>query len=299
MSNDSSDSERLRRSAAVQERTSPVTLSTRRIPLLFRKEAAVPTNREVLDGAEQNSTAAWGPRAAIFYSLFIFIAAQVGVVFALFFVYQATGHSAQQAEAWFSHSISAQFLFILCAELLTIAGVVWFVRRRRGNLAQLGIDAPKVSYIFRALAGFGVYFFAFFAVAILAKTIMPDLNVEQEQDIGFDTAHTTIDLVLTFCSLVILPPLAEEVLFRGFLYGGLRRALPFVVATALTSLIFAAGHLLGGKSGEPLLWIAGIDTFVLSWILCTVREKTGSILPGILIHAMKNLLAFSVLFLRN
>ena len=70
----------------------------------------------------------------------------------------------------------------------------------------------------------------------------------------------------------------------------------FVPAAIITSLMFAVGHLQFG-SGAPLLWVAALDTFVLSLVLCYIREKTDSLWPGIFIHAIKNALAFSVLFL--
>jgi membrane protease YdiL (CAAX protease family) len=80
------------------------------------------------------------------------------------------------------------------------------------------------------------------------------------------------------------------------LYKGLRNKFSFPVAAVATSLLFALGHLQFG-SGAPLLWVAGLDTFVLSVVLCYLREKTGSLWPGIMIHAAKNAVAFSVLFL--
>ena len=72
--------------------------------------------------------------------------------------------------------------------------------------------------------------------------------------------------------------------------------MPKVWAIIITSLIFASPHLLESGSGG-LLWIAGIDTFVLSLVLCWVREKTGRLYAGMGIHALKNTVAFISLFL--
>jgi membrane protease YdiL (CAAX protease family) len=60
-------------------------------------------------------------------------------------------------------------------------------------------------------------------------------------------------------------------------------------------LLFAAAHLQWG-SGAPLLWVAAIDTFVLSMVLSTLREKTGSLWSAIGLHAIKNGVAFTLLF---
>ena len=49
--------------------------------------------------------------------------------------------------------------------------------------------------------------------------------------------------------------------------------------------------------GVPALqWAVTIDTFVLSLMLCALREYTGAIWAGVLLHAIKNGLAFYLLF---
>lgn len=241
--------------------------------------------------------ASWGPVAAVFVGLGIFIGSQIGVGILLAFAMRAMGWDGDRAESWLTSSVFAQFFFILLAELVAIGGIVWYVRRHKGTLAQLGLTRPRLPHLWMALAGFGIYFVSYIVIAVVTSALVPSLDVEQKQDIGFDNATSQLELLLTFLSLVVLPPLAEEIVFRGFMFAGLRRAWPFVTATFLTSLFFAAGHLLGGFSDEPLLWIAALDTFVLSLVLCTLREKTGSLWPSIYVHAIKNGLAFSVLFL--
>jgi membrane protease YdiL (CAAX protease family) len=130
----------------------------------------------------------------------------------------------------------------------------------------------------------------------LASTLAPDLNVNQQQDIGFQRVSGTGQLVVTFLSLVVLPPLAEETLFRGFLFTTFRRRMSFLLATLLTSTLFAIPHLLESQGSQGLLWVAGIDTFVLSLVLCVLRERSNSLWPGILLHGLKNGIAFVSLF---
>jgi len=93
----------------------------------------------------------------------------------------------------------------------------------------------------------------------------------------------------------VLPPLIEETVFRGFVYSGLRTKLKPVVAALITSAVFASLHLEFGN-GKPLLWVAALDTFTLSMVLCYLRQKTNSLWPGIVLHALKNGLAFMSLF---
>jgi membrane protease YdiL (CAAX protease family) len=68
-----------------------------------------------------------------------------------------------------------------------------------------------------------------------------------------------------------------------------------VPAVILTSLIFASAHLPeGGAAG--LLYIAALDTFILSLVLIYLREKTGGLWASITLHAIKNGIAFVALF---
>jgi membrane protease YdiL (CAAX protease family) len=95
---------------------------------------------------------------------------------------------------------------------------------------------------------------------------------------------------------VVLPPVVEETVFRGFLFTGIRNRLKPVAAALITSLLFAVPHLLESGQSGSLLWVAGIDTFTLSLVLCYLRHKTDSLWPGIFLHALKNGIAFVALY---
>src|SRR2546427_533138 len=97
------------------------------------------------------------------------------------------------------------------------------------------------------------------AAAALAGALF-GVNLDQKQELGFDHVSGASQRLLAFVSLVLLPPIVEETIFRGFLFSGLRKKLRFAYATLVASLLFAAPHLLESTGGP--LWIAGIDTFV-------------------------------------
>jgi uncharacterized protein len=84
-------------------------------------------------------------------------------------------------------------------------------------------------------------------------------------------------------------------LVRGYLFSGLRMVWRFWPAVLVTSLFFGAAHLEFG-SGGPLVWAAAIDTFILSAVLCFLRERTGALYAGIAVHMLNNLIAFGVHF---
>ena len=237
----------------------------------------------------------WGPLSAFVYGVAAFIGGQLLVAIVLGAYLIAFGMNQQQLERWFT-GIHGNFVLVVCAELLTLALIMGFIKLRRGTLGQLGITKLQWKYVWMALAGAGVYILLYIVLSTVAGLLMPTLNFDQEQKLGFDSPSGTPQLIMTAVSLVLLPPLTEEVLFRGFVYGGLRRAVRFWPAVLITSVLFAVGHLEFG-SGAPLLWVAAIDTFALSVVMCYIREKTGSIWPTIAMHVLKNGVAFTFLYL--
>ncbi|HEY5332784.1 MAG TPA: CPBP family intramembrane glutamic endopeptidase, partial [Solirubrobacterales bacterium] len=84
--------------------------------------------------------------------------------------------------------------------------------------------------------------------------------------------------------IVIAAPVTEEVCFRGMLFGGLREKLPRIGAALICGLIFGALHAITGISAVPPLIVFG-------FLLALLYEKTGSIVPGILLHMLNNSIA--------
>jgi membrane protease YdiL (CAAX protease family) len=238
----------------------------------------------------------WNPWLAVAATLFIYVFAQVAAI-QVVAVYPALQHwTAKATDDWLTNDVIAQFLYVLLAELLTFLLIRIFLRIYRTSLSVVGLVKPKLEDISYALSGLVIYFPIYIAAATLISSLVPSLNVNQQQQLGFNAATGSLQLILVFVSLVILPPIVEEIVFRGFLYTSLRKKLPVVSAALATSLLFAAPHLLEGQGGG-LLWIAGIDTFILSLVLCWLRQKTDRLYAGMGLHALKNFSAFASLFI--
>lgn len=238
------------------------------------------------------------PLSAIVYALVLYIVSQVAGSVLLIGVLWVLGWDMQRTLSWLTDSTFAQFLFIVIVEAITIYGVYWLLRRRGLTMKAIGWDRPKLRYLWLMITGFGTYFLGYIVIATVVGMLVPSLDFSQEQEIGFENSRTSLELCMTFISLVVLPPLAEEIVFRGLIFTSLRKRYSFIVTAIVTSVLFAIPHLQFG-SDAPLLWVAALDTLVLSLVLCYVREKTGSLWPSILIHALKNGVAFTALFLLN
>lgn len=262
----------------------------------MQKQSDLPAANLPLNNQSQGTgDVHWGALWAVVYALVLYVAVPVVVAVGLLGVASVLWGDVA-ARHWLNGAVSAQFVYIVLVEFLTVGAIVGFMRARHTSVRAIGLNKPNLGHIGLALLGFGAYFLLYIAAAALASVLVPSLDFEQKQQLGFDAARSTTDLVLTAISLVVLPPLAEEIVFRGFLYSGLRRRFRVWPAALITSLLFGMGHL-QFASGEPLLWVAMLDTCVLSLVLCYVRERGGSLWPGIFIHATKNAVAFSALFL--
>jgi membrane protease YdiL (CAAX protease family) len=237
----------------------------------------------------------WGPVAGILIVLAIFFGAQIigQIIVSIYPALQ--GWSEGRATDWLTSNAAVQFLYILAVEALTMWMLYMVLRSRKQHFRDLGLLRPRLRDLGTTLAAYPVYFILN-AVATLGAAALFHLDTEQRQQTGFETATSTTDLALTFVSLVILPPIVEEIVMRGFLFTSLKKGMPVIRAAIVTSIIFAIAHLQFG-SGAPLLWLAAIDTFVLSLVLCYLRQRTGSLWAGIGLHALKNGLAFFVLFI--
>jgi len=176
-----------------------------------------------------------------------------------------------------------------------VGAIYGFLKFYKQTFALIGLKRPHWYDPFIGLAAFFPYFILYLISVTVISHFVPGLNVNQQQQLGFNNVSGTVPLVLTFISLVVLPPLAEEIMVRGFLYSSLKKAMPTAVAVIGTSAIFAAAHLPEGGAAGPL-YIAALDTFVLSLVLIGLREATGNLWASITLHAVKNGIAFMALF---
>lgn len=237
----------------------------------------------------------WTPLEAISVTLAIYFGAQIIGGLMVYAYPLVRGWSEQQMVDLFENNVYGQFTLVTIIEGLTLWLLYKYLKRRSANFKTIGLNRrPKWLDLGYVLLGFGAYFLLYVIAVNAAKAITPHLNLDQQQQIGFEGAHN-IQLLFVFASLVVLPPFVEELLVRGFLYTGLKNKLTMIWSVLITGALFAVAHLQAGN-GAPLLWIAAIDTFVLSTVLIYLREKTGSLWASIGLHMLKNCLAFLSIF---
>jgi membrane protease YdiL (CAAX protease family) len=140
--------------------------------------------------------------------------------------------------------------------------------------------------------GIGIIgFIATIVVAGIVLTFLDTLHLidtGQAQNTGFSGLYSPFDRVVAFLSLAVFAPVAEEIIFRGWLYDKLKKHGCAASAIILTSLLFATLH------GQ---WNVGITVGIMSVVMCIERELTGTIYAGIITHMLKNGIAFWLMYI--
>lgn len=147
-------------------------------------------------------------------------------------------------------------------------GLVWRGRLGRALAALAG-----------GLVAFYVVSFAWFAVLGTSgseKTLV--------KDIGGNSG--TLGILAACVVTCVVAPIAEEFLFRGFIFSSLRNWRGPWPAAVITGLLFGAVHGLSAPA-QDLLPLA-----FLGFVLCLVYQRTGSLYPCIVLHLLNNSIAF-------
>lgn len=178
----------------------------------------------------------------------------------------------------------------ISAYALGIVIILWVVRNvsKKSVIDALSLRPPKpLSDTLLAFPGFMVYLFVVFIFFSITGFFSPE-TLEQTQELSFTEEGSGYDILFAFIALVLAAPIAEEIIYRGFLFQGLAKRYGFWIGTIATGLIFGLAH---------WQWNVGIDTFALTIVASYLVWNTKSIWPAILLHMIKNLMAFAGTFL--
>lgn len=178
-------------------------------------------------------------------------------------------------------------LFVVMQDVIII-GAAWLfgIVKYRARPEQIGLRGYSVPIGCTLSA---LLLFISYVVRFVYAVIINVLGIKvQPQEVLMQLDLHGEGFVLAFVVVAVFAPVAEEIFFRGFLYGGLRRRGGAASAMLVSSIFFTALHLSVGLF---------IPIFVLGLFLAWLYEHTGSLYPGIFLHAANNGLALLLLLL--
>lgn len=208
----------------------------------------------------------------------------------------ATGIIAHAAIAVMGNAINGTIMMLIAGALMYIIAlsVVIYVPRKFAKSpttrVEMGIQRPlSWKDMVLSVPAFIIATILGAILAIVASHSIPGFQIDQVQETGFEGVSKIGDTLMACIALVVLAPIAEELIFRGYFYGKLRtRGVHIAAAMVTTSILFAIAH---GQLN------VGVNVFALSLVLCGLREITGTVWAGVLVHMIKNGIAFYVLFI--
>jgi len=181
--------------------------------------------------------------------------------------------------------------FILMALLMQNGMVVgllylWVVKKGALSWQDMGLDRPRVKHV---LFGLAYGFLAVVVVVIVSLVMGLEGDTSVLPEIG-----GSLDLVLIAIGVVIVAPIGEEIFFRGYCFGGLRKryeansgvlfaALPFVYS----SVFFGIVHM------SP----SSVAIIASGFVLALALHRTRSLTVSIVAHMFNNGLALMAVYL--
>lgn len=172
---------------------------------------------------------------------------------------------------------SIMFLFLMAAVSVAI------VIRRMGPVRWLGLRWKEWPWVLLIAPGTVVCMWVFFAglQGLGYMDLMERLGVEKVQETVelFQKGKDPAVLILMAFAAVIVAPICEEVVFRGYLYPAAKCFAGPWVAAVCTALMFSAAH--GNMA-------ALLPLFVFGLVLVALYEFTGSIWAPVAAHFLFN-----------
>jgi membrane protease YdiL (CAAX protease family) len=179
------------------------------------------------------------------------------------------------------------------SRIIVLTGFVLFFRARRYNIREsIGLNILP--------AGQGLRWGVIFGFAAIPPVLLVNLATERilslfhfsasEQDIVvlFRTSDSNFLITTLILFAILLAPIFEEFLFRGFAYPAIKQRFGALPAIMTVSAIFALSHF--HLPSLPALFLLAIG-------LSLAYELTGSLLTPITMHAIFNgVMVFKLLY---
>ncbi len=225
----------------------------------------------------------WGVKDAIVVYILPWVVLPILIVIALSLLSPYIPLARSFLSALQANSVQANFTLVLIDAIVELVIVALYLKKYKAGWKSVGwrkfsiLQAIGLVLLMLIIFTLGVA-----ALTTLVAYLIPSFNADQAQTNEF-TSQTRSHPSISLIALVILPPIIEETVFRGFIFPAMSKKYGLVFGAIVTSVLFGIAHLQANVS---------VYTFVLSLVLCFMYVRLRSIIPGIALHMLNNYLAF-------
>ncbi|ENH96438.1 hypothetical protein J416_10511 [Gracilibacillus halophilus YIM-C55.5] len=161
---------------------------------------------------------------------------------------------------------------------------LYIIAMKPHNLSWEEVGLKKFSNKYwGAIFGWTVVVIVTSIAIVVVMDALLEVGSENTKTDSLQSRMTLLNFLIGFVSAAIISPLYEEIFYRGFLYRFLRSKFGILISMLGSSFIFMIVHIPTFNT-LPINFISGI---VFAW----TYEKSGSIIPAMIIHATFNGLA--------
>jgi membrane protease YdiL (CAAX protease family) len=175
---------------------------------------------------------------------------------------------------------NVEIFIIVVSTFMILAPTLWIKARYGIGKTSLGIRKGRLGVISMILIGIGAGVMVFALESIMSgrSVLVSRLNVRDFSSSWF---------IIRVLGSSVLAPMGNEVYFRGFTYGYLRRILGWKLGLIAQALVFSLFHV-------DFILASSIGLFIkrllAGMLLGLIYDVSGSIYPSVICHAVINLL---------
>lgn len=241
---------------------------------------------ESLDNTKQR----WVPWKS-WEAVLVFVLTWVGIPLALFSLFKLAApydaNVARLLDGVRNNDITASFQLTVFDALAGL-GIIWLILKKY-KVGWTAVGLRKFKPLRAALlvaAMFVAFIMLAYIALIAAKLLLPGFDPNQAQVNEFTKAVNGNAKIISFLALVVIPPIIEEIIFRGFMFPSFSDKVGVYAGALVSSALFGFAHLQAN---------VGVYTVVLGLLLCYMYKRTGSIIPGMALHMLNNYIAYAAI----
>jgi len=216
---------------------------------------------------------AWtGPAALLLAVVMALILGSIVYVIAAI----ATGHARSSA--------GANIVATVLGDIAFVGSALFFAQLSAPPTpAQFGLRPTTLKRALIAMAaGYAVFW-------LLSGIWLAALGIDTKDHTLDDLGKSDASLAAAAVLVAVIAPIAEEFLFRGYIFTALRRWAGVWGGAAITGVLFGVIHI---DPDRPVGFL--VPLALLGFVLCLIYWRTGSLYPCIALHSINNAFAYGV-----